>query len=128
MLRQIARHDQITLEAYRRDLERLAQLSIEEEENLRSMRSRRDALLQARRAYVAARWKSRVVKRASKSIVDKKNTRWPIPIEGRTLNLRYLGKSFSTGFIFSCSFWIPSRALVLGLSFLQARFVGSGRP
>ena len=60
MLRQIARHDQVTLAEYRQDLQRIAELREVEEAQLDSMRSRRDALLEWRDSYVASRWKSRL--------------------------------------------------------------------
>lgn len=127
MLRQIARHDQITLEQYQKDLERLADLSVQEEENLRAMRSRRDALLEARRSYVEARWKSRVVKSASRSLVDKRNTRWPIPIEGRTLNLRYLGKASRPGLFFLARFGSPVQSVGPGIVLFTGEVRGFGQ-
>ena len=127
MLRQIARHDQITLGQYRNDLNRLAKLSIDEAENLSSMRLRRDALLSARQAYVASRWKSRLAKGSVKSIIDANNVRWRVPIEGRILNLRYLGKASRPGLFFLARFGTPVQSIGPGLVLFTGEVRGFGQ-
>jgi murein DD-endopeptidase MepM/ murein hydrolase activator NlpD len=127
MLRQIARHDQVTLAEYRRDLARIAELRVQEEENLRSMRSRRDALLQWREGYVASRWKSRLLNSSVKSLSDGKKARWRAPIDGRILNLRYLGKASRPGLFFLARFGSPVQSVAPGLVLFAGEVRGFGK-
>ena len=127
MLRQIARHDQLTLAEYRRDLARIAELRTQEEDNLRSMRSRRDALLQWRDGYVASRWKGRLLNSSVKSLSDGEGGRWKAPLDGRILNLRYLGKAARPGLFFLARFGSPVQSVEPGLVLFAGDVRGFGK-
>lgn len=127
MLRQIARHDQVTLQKYRQDLQRIAKLRAEEEENLRSMRSKRDALLEWRSAYVASRWKGRLSNQLNAPLVDSTGVRWQKPLDGRPLNLRYLGKAARPGIFFLAQFGTPVQSVSPGLVLFAGEVRGFGK-
>ena len=123
MLRQIARHDQLSLAEYRRDLARIAELREVEEAQLSSMRSRRDALLDWRENYVSSRWKSRLSQKPTKTLVEANGQRWQSPMDGRVLNLRYLGKASRPGVFLLARFGTPVRSVGSG----RVLFGGEGR-
>ena len=127
MLRQIARHDQVTLAEYRRDLTRIAELREVEEAQLTSMRSRRDALLEWRDSYVASRWKSRLSQKNKKVLIETNGKRWQSPIDGRVLNLRYIGKASRPGVFFLSRFGTPVRSVGAGLVLFAGEVRGFGK-
>lgn len=127
MLRQIARHDQLTLQRHQADLERIDQLRSSEERSLSDLKSRRGALLKWRDSYVASRLKSRLKTRVNERIVGAGRQNLEPPIDGRILNLRYLGKASRPGLFFLSRFGTPVRSVDGGLVLFSGNVRGFGK-
>lgn len=123
MLRQIARHDQLTLQRHQSDLEEIDQLRLTEERSLDDLTSRRSALLSWRDAYVASKLKGRLQRRVDEKLVGGGWSGLEPPIDGRVLNLRYLGKASRPGLFFLSRFGTPVRSVDGG----SVLFVGDVR-